>query len=929
MTYENFTVTAQDAILKGQRLAAGLNQEDVQSAHLLIGILDSDDIIVPDLLKALNINVTLLKRELYNFVEKQPRTKTVEKQKLTPEANAMLSKSKKFMTELGDKYITPETMILGLVDGLDSPAVLLKGLGLTSENVKKAILDLRQGKKVTDQANTSPNQYLKKFSIDLTEKAKNGTLEKIIGRDEEIRQIIHILSRKNKNNPILVGDTGVGKAAIVDGIAWRIAQKDVPENLQTKRIYALDLPSIIAGAKYKGEFEERIKFILDDVKLSNGEAILFIEDIHAVIGAGGGNGGMDAAGILKPALARGEVLCIGSTTPDEYQKYFETDKTLANKFQIISIAEPSVEETISILRGVQDKYENFHRIAIKDEALKAAAELSARYVTERKLPDKALDLIDEAASKLRLELDSEPGEIDDVRRNIQQLEIEREYLKKENDEKKLKAIEEVINTKKANLEKKAALWQTEKSLAIEIQTLKKAIEETNTVLNKFLEENEMEKYAALQSGKLQEQKDALANAVGKLNAIPEEDRFTSGEVSADDVAEVVSTWTGIPVNKMLQSDKVRLLSLEEEIGKRLIGQTEAVVAVCDAVRRSRAGLQDANKPIGSFIFLGPTGVGKTELAKALAEVLFDDENAIVRMDMSEYMEKGSVMRMIGSAPGYKDSEDGGQLTEAIRKKPYSIVLFDEIEKAHADIFNILLQVLDDGRLTDGKGRTANFKNTIIIMTSNLGSEIILENFEDLDALGDKHKKEIIETTKENVLNVLKENLRPEFLNRIDERIVFTPLSKEEIKKIAALMLKKVKKNLSVQDINIEFNDDAMDKLVEMGYDPAFGARPMKRVIDKELVNILAKEILRGDFKAGDTIYVGVNKEGFVFSKEKVVELKKEDNLKLDKVKEDLRQAQVEKKTEKKEDLVKEVEAAAKDLQKTVDEVKGSTTENKN
>ncbi len=910
MTYENFTVSAQDAILKGQRLAASLNQEDVQTAHLLIGIIDSDEVIIPDLFKAMNVNMPLLKRELYNFVEKAPRAKSVEKQKLTPEANAMLSKAKKFMADLGDQYITPEVMLMGLVDGNDAPAVLIKGLGCDTELVKKNILELRKGKKVTDQANATPLQNLHKFAINLNAKAESGSLDKIIGRDEEIRRIIHILSRKTKNNPILVGDTGVGKSAIVEGIAWRIVNKDVPQNLLGKQVYALDLPAVIAGAKYKGEFEERLKFLLDDVKLSNGEVILFIEDIHTLVGAGGGNGAMDAAGIIKPALSRGELFCIGSTTPEEYQKYFEGDKTLASKFQNVDVEEPSVEQTISILRGAQEKYETYHKIGIKDDALKAAAELSARYVTDRKLPDKALDLIDEAAAKLRLELDSVPDNIDELKRRVQQMDIERELLKKEGNALKVTEIEGKIKAGREELGKLEQFWDNERKLANEIQQSKTELEKLTLEMDAALQKEDHAAYAEMQSGKQAAIHQRLAAAEQKLAAIPEEDRFTSGEVSADDVAEVISRWTGIPVNKMLQNDKERLLGLEAELGKRLIGQKEAVTAVSDAVRRSRAGLQDPNKPIGSFIFLGPTGVGKTELAKALAEVLFDDENAITRIDMSEYQEKHAVSRLVGAPPGYVGYDEGGQLTEAVRRRPYTIVLLDEIEKAHPDTFNILLQLLDDGRLTDNRGRVANFRNTIVIMTSNMGAEKILENFEDLEALGDKHKADIIQTTKEEVLDILKENLRPEFLNRIDEKIVFTPLSRAEVKQIAALMLKKVVKNLAIQGIAISFSESAMDLIVDMGYEPAFGARPLKRVIDKELVNHLAKEILGGGFKNGETIYVGTDKKGFTFSKEKpsheekpvVIQEKKESPA-------------------KKDDNVKEVEKAAKDLQKAVDEIK--------
>jgi len=733
--------------------------------------------------------------------------------------------------------------------------------------MKIAINELRKGRKVTDQ--NAENQYnsLKKFAVDLNERAESGKLDPIIGRDEEIRRILHILSRRKKNNPILLGDPGVGKTAIVEGIAWRIVQQDVPENLKTKKIYTLDMAALVAGAKYKGEFEERLKAVINEVIASNGEVILFIDEIHTLIGTGGGQGAMDAANILKPALARGELRTIGATTLDEYQKYFENDKALVRRFQTVNIDEPSVEDTISILRGIQEKYEVYHKIGILDEALIAAAELSHRYISERKLPDKAIDLIDEAAAKLRLELDSVPEDVDELDRKVRQLEIEREFIKKENDEKKLKVITEQIANAKEKLDSIRAAWQSEKEIVDTIQNIRKQIEQLEYEAQKAERESDFEKVAKIRYGDLKEKEAQLKVANEKLEQLPEDSRFTNEMVTANDIADVISKWTGIPVSKMLQSEKTKLLSLEEEIGKRLIGQKEAVVAVADAVRRSRAGLQDEKKPIGSFIFLGPTGVGKTELAKALAEVLFDDESAITRIDMSEYQEKHSVSRLVGAPPGYVGYDEGGQLTEAVRRRPYSIILLDEIEKAHPDTFNILLQVLDDGRLTDNKGRVANFKNTIIIMTSNMGSEVILENFEDLDALGDKHKADIIETTKIEVFDLLKENLRPEFLNRIDEKIMFLPLSKAEIKQIASLMIKKLTKNLAKQEIGIQFDESAMDLLADLGYEPQFGARPMTRVIQKEIINELAKNVLSGKFGAGDTIYIGTDAKGFVFASE--------------------------------------------------------------
>ena len=661
------------------------------------------------------------------------------------------------------------------------------------------------------------------------------------------------------------------------------------------------MAALVAGAKYKGEFEERLKAVINEVVASEGEVIMFIDEIHTLIGTGGGQGAMDAANILKPALARGEFRTIGATTLDEYQKYFENDKALVRRFQTVNIDEPSVEDTISILRGIQEKYEVYHKIGILDEALIAAAELSHRYISERKLPDKAIDLIDEAAAKLRLELDSVPEDVDELDRKLRQLEIEREFIKKEKDDKKLKIINEQIANAKEKLDSLTAAWKSEKEIVDTIQNIKKQIEQLEYEAQKAERESDFEKVAKIRYGDLKEKEAQLQVANEKLEKLPEESRFTNEVVTANDIADVISKWTGIPVSKMLQSEKQKLLSLEDEIGKRLIGQKEAVVAVSDAVRRSRAGLQDEKKPIGSFIFLGPTGVGKTELAKALAEVLFDDESAITRIDMSEYQEKHSVSRLVGAPPGYVGYDEGGQLTEAVRRRPYSIILLDEIEKAHPDTFNILLQVLDDGRLTDNKGRVASFKNTIIIMTSNMGSEVILENFEDLDALGDKHKADIIETTKIEVFDLLKENLRPEFLNRIDEKIMFLPLSKAEIKQIALLMIKKLTKNLAKQEIGIQFDDSAMSLLADLGYDPQFGARPMARVIQKEIINELAKNVLSGKFSAGDTIYIGTDAKGFIFSSELIKSTTKP------KIEKDNHLDKLKKATKDVNDLVKDIE----------------------
>lgn len=865
MTYDIFTIKAQEAILTAQRVAGGLDQQQVDTTHLIRGIIDTDEKLTDFLFQKMDINVPLLKKELNNAIEKYPKVRGADKQFLTNDANAALSRAKKILKDFGDEFISLEILLLGILQGKDSGAKILKDQGATEKSLKMAIEALRKGRKVTDQH--ADNQYnaLKKYAINLNERAESGKLDPIIGRDEEIRRILHILSRRKKNNPIVIGEAGVGKTAIVEGIAWRIVKQDVPENLASKQIYALDISALVAGAKYKGEFEERLKAVVKEVKSSNGEVILFVDEIHTLIGAGGGNGAMDAANILKPALARGELRTIGATTLDEYQKYFEKDKALVRRFQTVLIDEPSVEDTISILRGIQDKYEVYHKIDILDEALVAAAELSHRYIADRHLPDKAIDLIDESAAKLRLELDSVPEEIDEMDRKVRQLEIEREAIKRENDTKKLKVINENIANAKEKLDSLTAAWKSEKEIVDTIQSIKKSIEELEHEAEKAERDSDFELVAKIRYGDLKAKEAQLAIAEEKLEKLPEDSRFTNEEVTANDIADVVSRWTGIPVSKMLQKEKDRLLKLEEEIGKRLIGQKEAVVAVSDAIRRSRAGLSDPNKPIGSFIFLGPTGVGKTELAKTLAEVLFDDDKAITRIDMSEYQEKHSVSRLVGAPPGYVGYDEGGQLTEAVRRRPYSIILLDEIEKAHPDTFNILLQVLDDGRLTDNKGRVANFKNTIIIMTSNMGSETILENFEDLEAVGSEHRAEIIDTTKVEVFEVLKESLRPEFLNRIDDKIMFLPLTKVEIKQIAGLVLKGTRKNLAKQEISIEFSPSALDLLADLGYEPQFGARPLKRVIQNDIINELAKKVLSGDFGAGDTIFIGTNKKGFTFT----------------------------------------------------------------
>ena len=867
MTYDNFTIKSQECILKAQQIAGGHDQQMVDTPHLIKGILMTDENVPKFLLQKMGVNVPTLQLRLDEAIKTYPKVEGGDKQYLTNDANKALSRAKKMLKEFGDEFISIEMILLALIQGKDKGGTILKELGATQKEMKVAIGELRKGRTVTDQSTDTQYNALAKFAINLNERAESGKLDPIVGRDEEIRRVLHILSRRKKNNPILIGEAGVGKTAIVEGIAWRIVNHDVPENLQSKKLFVLDIAALIAGAKFKGEFEERLKGVIKEVTDSEGEIILFVDEIHTLIGAGGGGGAMDAANILKPALARGDLRTIGATTLDEYQKYFEKDKALVRRFQTVLIDEPSVEDTISILRGLQERYEVYHKIEILDEALIAAAELSSRYIADRSLPDKAIDLIDEASAKLRLELDSKPDEIDEQERKVRQLEIEREAIKREGLKKKLEKINKQIADEKEKLKDVTAAWQNEKEIVETIQGIKKTIEELEQQAAKAERESDFETVAKIRYGQIKEKEVMLKVAEEKLDKLPEENRFTNEEVNANDIAEVVARWTGIPVSKMIQSEKDKLLNLEKEIGQRLIGQHEAVVAVSDAVRRSRSGLQDANRPIGSFIFLGPTGVGKTELAKSLAEVLFDDDKAITRIDMSEYQERHSVSRLVGAPPGYVGYDEGGQLTEAVRRKPYSIVLLDEIEKAHPDTFNILLQVLDDGRLTDSRGRVANFTNTIIIMTSNMGAEVILENFEDLASVGEKHRADILETTKLEVFEALKENLRPEFLNRIDDKIMFLPLTKDEIKQILELLLKKTRKMLAKQGMALELSTSAKDLLADLGYDPQFGARPLKRVLQKEVLNELSKHVLSGEFDGGDTIYVDTDAKGLVFGNE--------------------------------------------------------------
>ncbi|MCB0517746.1 MAG: AAA family ATPase [Lewinellaceae bacterium] len=929
MTYDNFTIKAQDAILKAQQIAAGLSQQNVDSAHLIKGILETDEHVATFLLEKSGVSLDVLRRQNETLIQLTPKVTGTEKQFLTPEANKALARAKKLLPDFGDEYISIELILMGILQGEDKAGKLLKMLGASEETLRSAIIELRKGEKVSDQSSDEQFNALTKYAVNLNALAEEGKLDPIVGRDEEIRRVLHIVSRRKKNNPILVGEAGVGKTAIVEGIAWRIVKHDVPENLRTKQIYTLDISALIAGAKYKGEFEERLKAVIKQVQNSNGEIILFIDEIHTLVGAGGGNGAMDAANILKPALARGELRTIGATTLDEYQKHFEKDQALVRRFQKVLIEEPSVEDTISILRGIQEKYEVYHKIDILDEALVAAAELSHRYVADRQLPDKAIDLIDEAAAKLRLELDSVPEEVDEWDRKVRQLEIEKEALKRENATGKVNAINGLIANARQKRDSVRAAWKNEKDGVDAIQSIKKKIEELEMAAEKAERNSDLEAVAKIRYGDLPKEQQALKEAEEKLAKLPEESRFTNEEVTAEDIAGIVARWTGIPVTRMMQSEKEKLMHLEGELHQRLIGQEQAVKAVSDAVRRSRAGLQDENRPIGSFIFLGPTGVGKTELAKALAEVLFNDEHAIIRIDMSEYQERHNVSRLVGAPPGYIGYDEGGQLTEAVRRRPYSIILLDEIEKAHPDTFNILLQVLDEGRLTDNKGRVATFKNAIVIMTSNMAAEKILENFEDLDALGEEHRSEIIATTQKEVMDTLKENLRPEFLNRIDEVIVFLPLTRDEIKQILLLLLRKTEKMLLRQNLGLAITEAALDLLADAGYDPQFGARPMKRALQDILIDELSKHVIGGTFSPGDTVYVDAGNEELVFSNQPVEGTKPVQDWKATiagPAKEQpvrtaaKRNRRGGKKTER-EQQVEELEKATADLKKTVEEVK--------
>lgn len=860
MNFNNFTIKAQEAVQQAVQLVTQNDQQAIEAVHLLKAVMMTGESITNFLFQKLGINQQNVMRAVDAQIASLPKVSGGEPY-LSSESNAILQKAIDYSSKMGDQYVSLEPIILALFTEKSVASQILKDAGVTEEELRKAIEELRKGNKVTSQSAEDTYEALSKYAINLNERARSGKLDPVIGRDEEIRRVLQILSRRTKNNPILIGEPGVGKTAIAEGLAHRIIRGDVPENLKSKQIYSLDMGALIAGAKYKGEFEERLKAVVNEVMKSDGEIILFIDEIHTLVGAGKGEGAMDAANILKPALARGDLRAIGATTLDEYQKYFEKDKALERRFQIVMVDEPDEVDAISILRGLKEKYENHHKVRIKDDAIIAAVQLSTRYITDRFLPDKAIDLMDEAAARLRMQMNSVPEALDEVSRRIKQLEIEREAIKREDDKDKLEQLNKEIADLKDEETKQKAQWESEKSLINKIQQDKIDIENLKFEAEKAEREGDYGKVAEIRYGKIKEKENDIKEVQEKLHSMQGGAAMIKEEVDSDDIAEVVSRWTGIPVTKMMQSEKDKLLHLEEELHKRVVGQDEAIHAIADAVRRSRAGLQDPKRPIGSFIFLGTTGVGKTELAKALADYLFNDENMMTRIDMSEYQEKFSATRLIGAPPGYVGYDEGGQLTEAIRRKPYSVVLFDEIEKAHPDVFNILLQVLDDGRLTDNKGRTVNFKNTIIIMTSNMGSSLIRENFEKIT---DANRNTVVEETKKQVLELLKKTIRPEFLNRIDEIIMFTPLNEKEIREIVGLQLNAVKKMVEKNGIDLQFTDAALDFISHEGYDPQFGARPVKRVIQRYVLNELSKEILSGHVDRSRPIVIDRNGDGLIF-----------------------------------------------------------------
>ena len=839
MNFQNFTIKSQEVVQKAVQIAQSNQNQVLEPVHLLKAVMSDDDSVVKFVFQKLDVAATMIERSLDEQLSRLPKVSGGEPY-LSSDSNKVFEKANAFATENGDQYVTVEAILVGLLS-VNSPASkILKDAGATEDDLKMAINELRQGRKATGQSAEEQYNALKKYAINLCERAQQGKLDPVIGRDDEIRRVLQILSRRTKNNPILIGEPGTGKTAIVEGLAQRIVRGDVPENLRQKQVYSLDMGALIAGAKYQGEFEERLKAVINEITSSNGEIILFIDEIHTLVGAGKSGGAMDAANILKPALARGELRSIGATTLDEYQKYFEQDKALERRFQVVMVDEPDEESAIAILRGLKEKYENHHKVRIKDDAIIAAVQLSQRYISDRFLPDKAIDLVDEAAAKLRIEMDSVPEELDETTRKIAQLEIERAAIKRDGDAQHVAQVEKEIAELKDKENDYKAKWKSEKELINRIQQNKIDIEQLNFEAERAERDGDYARVAEIRYSLIKQKEDDNKAIQEQLKSMQGETAMIKEEVDSDDIADVVSRWTGIPVSRMLQSEKDKLLHLEEEWHKRVVGQNEAISAISDAVRRSRAGLNDPRKPIGSFIFLGTTGVGKTELAKALADYMFNDENMMTRIDMSEYQEKFSVSRLIGPPPGYVGYDEGGQLTEAVRRKPYSVVLFDEIEKAHPDVFNILLQVLDDGRLTDNKGRTVNFKNTIIIMTSNLGSQIIRERFEHLNA---QNRAEVIEKTQNEVFNLLKAQMRPEFLNRIDEIIMFTPLDENEIAQIVRLQVSAVAKMLSKNGITLEATDAAVAFLAKAGYDPEFGARPVKRVIQNMVLNKLSKDII--------------------------------------------------------------------------------------
>lgn len=863
MNTNNLTIKTQEAIQQAQQMAMELGNQSIETGHLLKGILQVDENVTPFLFKKLGVNLDIFSKALESILNSYAKVEGGDLY-LSKEGNQVLLKANSFLKDFNDEYVSIEHILLGLLEVKSTVSQLMKDNGITTKDLKVAIQELRKGERVTSQSAEETYNSLNKFAINLNEQAEKGKLDPVIGRDEEIRRVLQILSRRTKNNPILVGEPGVGKTAIAEGLAHRIISGDVPENLKDKQLYSLDMGALIAGAKYKGEFEERLKSVVKEVTSSDGQIILFIDEIHTLVGAGGGQGAMDAANILKPALARGDLRSIGATTLNEYQKYFEKDKALERRFQMVMVDEPSNDDAISILRGLKEKYETHHRVRIQDASIISAVELSQRYITDRFLPDKAIDLIDEAASKLRIQINSMPEELDEVERKIRQLEIEREGIKREGDKKKLDTLAEDIANLMDTRDQLKAKWEGEKEVIEGTQKVKEEIEQLKLEAQQAEREGDFGRVAEIRYGKLSEAQERLGEFETQLGELAESgSQMVKEEVDSEDIAEVVAKWTGIPVTKMMQSEADKLLHLEDELHKRVIGQNEAIEAIADAVRRSRAGLQDQSKPIGSFLFLGTTGVGKTELSKALAEFLFDHENALTRIDMSEYQERHAVSRLVGAPPGYVGYDEGGQLTEAVRKKPYSVILLDEIEKAHPDAFNILLQVLDDGRLTDNKGRVANFKNSIIIMTSNLGSEVIRDNY---DRMKDEDPQVVFDKTSAEVLALLRQMLKPEFVNRIDETIMFTPLSESDIKQIVELHLQKVFEMLRDREIYLEASQEVIDHLSKVGFDPQYGARPVKRVIQKEVMNQLSREILAGKIQKGDRVILDQFDGQFVFRK---------------------------------------------------------------